>query len=104
MMKNCVTDITSLLSDIIETRDSMITITVKKHLAKKLILVFVMLHQLQGVPDANNIPKQGGDQPKKPIAKPKPIVKSEYEPKGKEKLFSEDPIIDNSEEEELDEE
>ena len=33
----------------------------------------------------------------------KPAVKKEPEPKGKKKLFSEDPIIDNSEDEELDE-
>ena len=77
---------------------------------------------MEGFSESCSIPKQGRDQPKstttKPTLKPKtkttivkskptvvklvPIVKSETEPKGKEKLFSNDPIIDNEEEEELD--
>ncbi|CAI9289457.1 unnamed protein product [Lactuca saligna] len=101
VIKICITDITVLLSNIIETRDSMITITVRKHLAENLSTVFAMLHLLEGVPESSNIPKQGGDQPKKTLAKP--IVKIESEPNGKEKFFYEEPIIDNSEDEELDE-
>ncbi|CAI9260924.1 unnamed protein product [Lactuca saligna] len=63
--------------------------------------VFVMFHRLEGVPKSSSILKQGGDQPKKTLSKP--TIKSESEPKGKEKLFSEEPIIDNNEGEELDE-
>lgn len=107
-MKICITDITSLLSDIIDARDLMITISIRKHLAEKLRHVFVMPRHLEGVLESFNIPKQGGDPPKKTSVKPntlvKPNVKSEYEPKCKEKLFFDEPIIDDSEEEELDEE
>ncbi|CAI9263639.1 unnamed protein product [Lactuca saligna] len=34
-VRTCVTDVTNLLSDIIETRDLMISITVRKHLAER---------------------------------------------------------------------
>ncbi|CAI9296854.1 unnamed protein product [Lactuca saligna] len=88
-MKSCITDIT--VSDIIETRDSMITISIRKHLAEKLRRVFTMLHRLEGVLESSSIPKQGRDLTKKSSAKPtivvKPTVKSEFEPKGKEKFF-----------------
>ncbi|CAI9286147.1 unnamed protein product [Lactuca saligna] len=57
VMKSCIEDVTGMLSDIIETRDSMITITVKKHLAKKLSPVFPMLHRLEGVPEYSSILK-----------------------------------------------
>ncbi|CAH1440253.1 unnamed protein product [Lactuca virosa] len=97
-----------MLSEIIETRDSMITITMRKHLAEKIRPVFAMLHMLEGVSDQTFNQKQGGEgvsggsrkeEPKAPV---KPVVKQE--PKGKEKLFNEKPLIYNSEdEEELDE-
>ena len=34
VMTSCIADVTALLSDIIATRDSMITIIVKKHLSE----------------------------------------------------------------------
>ena len=96
-----------MLSDIIETRDSMITITVKKDLAKKLRYVFAMLNRLEGVPKPGSIWKQRGEGVSQSKKNPKPsvkhIVKIESLPKGKGKLFSEEPIIDNSEDEEPDE-
>ncbi|CAI9302445.1 unnamed protein product [Lactuca saligna] len=83
----------------------MITITVRKHLAKKLRPVFAMLHRLEGVPKPSNIPKQGGDQRKKTSANPTTSVhlsiKSESEPKGRDKLFFEEPIVNKNNEEEL---
>lgn len=110
-MKSCISDVNGLLSEIIETRDPMITIIVRKHLAEKLRPMFAMLHYLEGVPEPFVIPKQGGYQPKKPLttsAKPttsvKPSIKSEYDPKGKYKIFSEESIVDNNNEEDLDEE
>ncbi|CAH1453206.1 unnamed protein product [Lactuca virosa] len=75
-----------------------------KNLARKLRLVFAMLHRLEGVSDQSFNQKQGGEgvygwsrkeEPKAPV---KPIFKQE--PKGMEKLFSEEPIVDNSEDEE----
>ncbi|CAI9295633.1 unnamed protein product [Lactuca saligna] len=77
-MKSYITDVIAMLSDIIETRDSMITITVKKQLAEKL-----------------------RQEDPKPLANP--IVKSESKLKGKEKLFNKEPIVDNSEDDEPDE-
>ncbi|CAI9299910.1 unnamed protein product [Lactuca saligna] len=47
--RSCIYDVTGLLYDIIETRNLMISITVKKHLADKLRPVFAMLHRLEGV-------------------------------------------------------
>ncbi|CAH1444226.1 unnamed protein product [Lactuca virosa] len=70
--------------------------------------VFAMLHRLEGVSDPSFNPKQGGESvaggsrkegPKAPV---KPIVKNE--PKGTEKLFRDDPILDNEDEEEPTEE
>ncbi|CAI9261830.1 unnamed protein product [Lactuca saligna] len=108
-----------MLSDILETRDSMLTITVRKHLLEKVWPIFAILDRLEGVLESDFILKQGGEgaskqfDPKIPRKEPKvaakhvspiqPIVKKES--KSKEKLFSEEPIIDNEEEEEdLDEE
>lgn len=84
----------------------MILITMRKHWAEKLRPIFAILHRLEGVPESSSIPKQGWDPPKKSSGKPTTLVKPNFkrksDPKGKEKLFSQDPIIDNSEEEELD--
>ncbi|CAI9289761.1 unnamed protein product [Lactuca saligna] len=79
VMKSYITDVTSMLSYIIETKDSMITI---------------MQHS-----------DTRGEQSKKHDPKPlaKPIVKGESDSKGKEKLFSKEPIIDHSEDKEPDE-
>ncbi|CAI9280548.1 unnamed protein product [Lactuca saligna] len=82
-MKTCIAEIIGMLLDIIETRDLMITIMVKKHLAEKLSPVFAMLHRLEGVPESSFILKQAGE--------------------GKEKLFSEESIVENNKDEELDE-
>ncbi|CAI9272921.1 unnamed protein product [Lactuca saligna] len=73
-MKSCISDVISLLSDLIEARDLMIPLNVRKHLGEKLQTAFAILHHLE-------------------------VNKTES--KGKEKLFSSDPIIDNKEEEEL---
>lgn len=100
-MKSCIIDITGLLSNIIETRDSIITITVQKHLAKKLRPMFAMLHRLEGVPKFSGIRKQREDLPKKSSAKPTTLVKPIHK---KNFFFLEEPIIDKSEEEEIDEE
>ncbi|CAH1431007.1 unnamed protein product [Lactuca virosa] len=105
VMRIYITDVTGMLSDIIETRDSMITITMRKHLADKLRTVFAMLHCLEGVSNQTFNPKQGGEsmaggsRKEGPTAPVKPIVKNEL--KGKEKLCRDDPIIDNEDEEEL---
>lgn len=58
-MKSYISEVNSMLSDIIETHDSMITVTVKKHLAEKFRHVFAKLNQLEGVPESGSILKQG---------------------------------------------
>ncbi|CAI9286076.1 unnamed protein product [Lactuca saligna] len=89
VMKSYIVDVTVMLLDITKTRDSMITITVKKHIDEKLWPVFSMLHRLEGVPKSNNIPKQRGEQSNKDDHKPSanPVIKGESDPKGKEKNF-----------------
>nr|KAJ0212498.1 hypothetical protein LSAT_V11C400221470 [Lactuca sativa] len=103
--RSCISNMTRLLFDIIETCNPMISIIVKKHSAEKLRPVFAMLHRLEGVSTSMSFLKQGGEgsskvqtneNPKAPI-KP-PVIKQE--PKRKEKLFNEEPIIDDSEDEE----
>ncbi|CAI9261279.1 unnamed protein product [Lactuca saligna] len=96
VIKSCIAYVNALLSHIIETRDSMIMMTIKKHLAEKLHPVFATLNRLEGVSDLSSIPKQGETlkKSKKEIPKPTAKPKSENEPKdnvpsdskGKEKL------------------
>ncbi|CAI9271821.1 unnamed protein product [Lactuca saligna] len=102
VVRSCIMDVTGLLSDIIETMDSMISITVRKDLAKKLSPVFTMLYRLQGVSPQLSDPKQGGEGGSN-VEPPKVPIKSiiNKEPKGKENLIEDEPIIDDDEDEEL---
>ncbi|CAI9260600.1 unnamed protein product [Lactuca saligna] len=104
-VRSCIFDVTGLLLDIIKTRDSMISITVRKHLADKLSPVFVMFHHMHGVSPQGSDQKQGGEGGSgkvEPLKVPaKPIVKKE--PKTKEKLIEEEPIIDDDEDDDPDE-
>ncbi|CAI9303712.1 unnamed protein product [Lactuca saligna] len=86
----------------------MISMIVKKHFSEMLRPVFAMLHCLEGVSKLMSFLKQGGEgsskvetnePPKDPIKSP--VIKQE--PKKKEKLFSEEPIIEDSKDEESDE-
>ncbi|CAI9302669.1 unnamed protein product [Lactuca saligna] len=120
-MRSCISDVTSMLLDIIDTRDSMISITMRKHLQEKLKPIFSMLHHLEGVSDQAFNPNQGGErmtgcgsrkenmagrsrkvEPKAPKAPVKPIVKPE--PKDKETLLHDELLIDNDSIEEITEE
>ncbi|CAH1440939.1 unnamed protein product [Lactuca virosa] len=60
-MQSCITDVTCMLSDILETRDSMLTITIRKHLHEKVRPVFFMLHRLESVSDQIFNQKQEGE-------------------------------------------
>ncbi|CAI9299727.1 unnamed protein product [Lactuca saligna] len=55
-MKSCIADVNSLLSNIIETRDPLIPITVKKHLAEKPWPAFTILNRLEGVSESTVLP------------------------------------------------
>lgn len=104
IVRSFITYVTGFISNIIETRDSMISITVCKHLAERLSPVFTMLHRLQGISPQLSDQKQGGEVGSK-VETPKvhvnPIIKKE--PKGKEKLIEDEPISDDDEDEEPDE-
>ncbi|CAI9293820.1 unnamed protein product [Lactuca saligna] len=109
VIKSCITDVTVFLSYLIEARDLIIPITMRKYLSENIRPTFTILHRLEGVPESSSILKKVGDQIQptsekpKPAVKRMPILKSETKPKDKDKLFSDDPIIDNEEEEDLDE-
>ncbi|CAI9303427.1 unnamed protein product [Lactuca saligna] len=94
VIKNCIAYVNALLSDIIETHDSLITITVKKHLAEKL-----------RQPSKKDTPKPA-DRTVNPTVKPKSENETNVNvasgSKGKGKL-NDERIIDDSEEEEPDE-
>ncbi|CAI9282769.1 unnamed protein product [Lactuca saligna] len=95
-MKSYIADVTSVLLDIVETQHSMITITVKKHLAKKLRPVFTMLHRPEGVRGSNSIPKQMGEVKNVLLttAKTKSLVKNELKRrKAREAEMDEHQII-----------
>ncbi|CAI9266753.1 unnamed protein product [Lactuca saligna] len=75
-MKSCIADVNVRLLDIIEIHDTMIIITMKKHLYEKLRIAFSMLQRLEGVIESSSISKQGAEcvtQSKK--EDPKPSVK-----------------------------
>lgn len=72
VMKSSVEDVNFLLLDIIETHDSMITITVKEHLAEKLRSDIAMLNRLEGVLELSSIPKKGVENVVKPSKKESP--------------------------------
>ena len=105
VVKSCVGDVNAFLSNILDSHDPILTISIHKHLVEKFHPTISKLSRIEVVSETPIILKQGGEaQSKKGEPKPsaKHTVKSVYEPKGKEKLFSDEPIIDNSEDEEPD--
>nr|KAJ0209922.1 hypothetical protein LSAT_V11C400209070 [Lactuca sativa] len=107
--RSCIYDINRLVSDIIETRDPMISITVGKHLLEKLRPVFAIFSPFGGCFHADVVFETKGEGRSKVYTKdvkPKvsvkpPIIKQD--PKDKDSLFSNEPIIDDSEDDEPDE-
>ncbi|CAI9294471.1 unnamed protein product [Lactuca saligna] len=59
MVKSVVTDVNQFLQTLIETHDSMLTISVRQHCADKLRPVFSMLDRIEGVLASSTLPKQG---------------------------------------------
>lgn len=64
LQKSCVLDVNSLIPNIIEARDPLIPITIRKHLEDKLQSTFTMLNQLDGVSEFSLLPKRGGESEK----------------------------------------
>lgn len=93
VMKSCVEYLNSLLSNIIKIHDTLIPLTMKKHLADKLRPAFAMLNRLEGVSESTALSKQGGETTKdKSMKEQTPMAagtsgetekhKSTNEPKG----------------------
>lgn len=59
VIKSCVADVNQYLQTLLETRDSLITVSIRQHLAEKLRLVFSILNRLKGVSALDALPKQG---------------------------------------------
>ncbi|CAI9270582.1 unnamed protein product [Lactuca saligna] len=58
-MKSCIADVNTYLTNIIETHDSLLTVSVRQHLADKLKPIFYMLNRLEGVLESDSLLKQG---------------------------------------------
>ena len=61
VMKSWVSDVNSLLSNLLEAHDPIFIITIRRHLADKLRPAIALLNRLKGVREAHVPPKQGGD-------------------------------------------
>lgn len=59
-IKCCVSDVNSLLSNLLEPHDPILTITIRRHLADKLRPVIALLNKIEGVPKVPALPEQGG--------------------------------------------
>lgn len=53
LMKSCISDVNSLMSNLIEAHEPIQTITNHKHLADKLCPAFALLNRLEGVSEAS---------------------------------------------------
>lgn len=60
ILKSCVSEINKYMHRLVETRDSLLTISVCQHLSEKLQPVFSMLTRLEGVSESDALPKQEG--------------------------------------------
>ncbi|CAI9285174.1 unnamed protein product [Lactuca saligna] len=56
---SCVADVNLFLQNLIETHDSLLTVSVRKHLVEKLKPIFSMLNCMVGVSESDALQKQG---------------------------------------------
>lgn len=61
ILKRCVRDVKSLVSNILEAHDSILTISVCRHLDDKLHPAFTLLNRIEGFSEVLVPPKQGGE-------------------------------------------
>ena len=59
VIKSCIGDVNHFLQNLVETRDSLVIVSVCQHLADKLKPVFSMLNRIKGVSKSGSLPKQG---------------------------------------------
>ena len=61
VMKSCVVDVHDSLVDLLDAHDTILTITVRRHLAEKLRPTLGLLYKIKGVSETDVTPKQGGE-------------------------------------------
>ncbi|XP_052626913.1 uncharacterized protein LOC128133488 [Lactuca sativa] len=61
VVKSCVSDVHAILSNVLETHDPILTISVRRHLADKFRPSLGMLSRIEGVSETMVPPKQGGE-------------------------------------------
>ena len=97
LIKGCISEVNDYLQQIIETRDSSFTVSIRQSFSEKLQPVFAMLNQIIGVSGSSAPSKQGWDKDQHP--------KTETDHKGNEASASKKgngkEIDDDEEEEEL---
>ncbi|KAL7603349.1 hypothetical protein Lser_V15G18232 [Lactuca serriola] len=70
VIKSCVSDVHSAISDILEAHDPIRNYTVRRDLAEKLAPALALLSKIEGLLDFVSIPKQGGE--KETMSQPPP--------------------------------
>ncbi|KAL7586307.1 hypothetical protein Lser_V15G38798 [Lactuca serriola] len=70
VIKSCVSDVHSAISNILEAHDPILNYTVRRDLAEKLAPALALLSKIEGLLDFVSIPKQGGE--KETMSRPPP--------------------------------
>ncbi|KAL7616230.1 hypothetical protein Lser_V15G04372 [Lactuca serriola] len=86
-IKSCVSDVNSLLSNLLVAHDPIHTITIRRHLAEKLLLAIAMSNRIEGVSEVLVLPEQGREKTKdksKDDKGKKPIGDSDKDDDSKE--------------------
>lgn len=111
VVKNCVLDVNVLLSNLLETHDTLLPLTTRRHLADKICPAIALFNRLEGV-SASSIQKKGGettmkDQPPTTSSghdEEKPKASNELKDnvssgsKGNEKMVESDEDVPNKQE------
>ncbi|XP_023750787.1 uncharacterized protein LOC111899139 [Lactuca sativa] len=82
VMKTYVFDVHALLSNLLDAHDSVLNITIRRHLVEKLRPGLDLLSRVAGVPESVATPQQGGDQATKDQEQQKQPPKPSIELKG----------------------
>ncbi|KAL7601907.1 hypothetical protein Lser_V15G26951 [Lactuca serriola] len=76
VIKSCVSDVHSSISNILEAHDPILNYTMRRDLAEKLSPTLALLSKLEGLLDFVSIPKQGGE--KESMSQPPPTSKATH--------------------------
>lgn len=61
VIKRCISEINQYMHRMVETRDSLLNVSIRQNLLEKLQPVFDMFNQIKGVSKVDSLPKQGGE-------------------------------------------